>query len=125
ELMTVVFEPRKKLSAAFARDGLVLGGECERVLLETFDAEEFCLEWFLVGVVRRLTDQRRQRFEDLIHEADVCKVLHNTSKGPKTGEFQNITNLQFSPLWLSYTARDARFGNRSGKSDHRLGRCRR
>ncbi len=75
----IVCESWKKLSATFAGDCLVLLGQRVRVLFEPFDAKEFCLKRFFVGVVRRLTEQRHQRFEEFTHEAEVCKSLHTTN----------------------------------------------
>jgi hypothetical protein len=41
------------LCAALACDGFVFGCESLSVLLETFDAEKFCLKRLLIGITGR------------------------------------------------------------------------
>src|SRR6185369_4524033 len=48
EPTSVVFETRQKLGAALFGDGLVFGGECLSVLLETFDTEDLSLKRLFV-----------------------------------------------------------------------------
>ena len=91
----IVCESWKKLGATLAGYCFVLLGERVRVLFETLDTEELRLKRLFLLIVRRLTDQRHQRFEELTHEADVYKCLHTTSRGPEKEKFQNITNLRF------------------------------
>src|ERR1051326_3929002 len=138
EYAAIVCESWKKLGATLPGYGFVLLGECVRVLFESLDTKELCLKRFLFRIVRRLTDQRHQRFEELTHEADLDKYLHTHKQGAKEGNFRisfvrctwyfvlcffgKLQSTKYKDL-CSILARDARFRNRSGKPDDRVGRC--
>jgi hypothetical protein len=50
EFTAVVFEAWQELRATFSCDGLVFGGECLGVLLETFDTEKLRLKRLLIRI---------------------------------------------------------------------------